>query len=174
MGGSSRRKARETDRAAAKAQEAQTKMAQELFQQSAPARAALFRQGEQFLSGNYDVTGTPMFGAGKNMLEDQFRMAQDSIIGNVPEGGGLSAALANADIGRARGLTDLTGALASDQMNRITGLASGGAVQGSNVMSQAAGVAAQRAQAAAQESAGKAQGAGSAAGRVGAAAMGKG
>lgn len=170
MGGRSS-SAKRTDASAAAAQAAQTRMAQQLFNQSAPARAMLFQQGQDFLSGDYDVTANPMYGMGKTAIEDQFANAQDYAIQNLPEGGGLSQTLAGVAGQRARSFGDLTSGIAQQQMNQITGLATGGAVQGSNVMGQAANIAAQRAQAAASNDAGKSSGAGSAAGRIGAAAV---
>jgi len=158
--------------AADQAVTAQTDIAKKLFNQSDPLRQQLFGQSDDFLSGNFDVTGTPQFAAGKNIQEQQFQRARDATIANTAEGGGLTSALTNLEGQRASGLTNLTGQLAETQQNQAVGLGTFGAVQGQTGLANSASTQAQLAAAESSANAGKASGLGQAAGAMGAAAIG--
>jgi hypothetical protein len=157
-------KSSSADQSAAQAQEAQSRLAQQLVGETTPLRRGLIGQAEDFLGGGFDVTGLPQFGAGKQMIEDQFARAQDAVIAGTPEGGGLTSALVDLNTNRAGGLAQLTGGLAQDEINRALQLATFGTAQGSQGMTQASVIAAQRANAEAQQNAAKASGLGQAAG----------
>ncbi len=150
--------------AAGLAAQAQTDLAQQLIDQSDPTRQALFDDAQGFLEGGRDVTSLPEFAAFKGSAESQFGRARDSIIANTPEGGGLTAALAQLEGQKAGNQAGFTGALASDEIQRALQLATFGAAQGSQGLSSAGFLQGQRAQAESQANAGKSQGLGQAAG----------
>ncbi len=154
------------NQAAGQAAQAQTELAQQLVSQTDPLRRDLIGQAGEFLSGGRDVTGLPEFAALKGANEAQFSRARDNIIANTPEGGGLTAALAGLEGGRASNQVGFTGALASDEVNRALGLATFGAATGSRGLSSAGFVQAQRASAESAQNAGKSQGIGSAVGAL--------
>ena len=147
--------------------QAQTDLAERIVSQSDPLREQLFGQSGDFLSGNFDVTGTPQFAAGKDVQEQQFQRARENVIAGTPEGGGLTAALTNLEGARASGLTSLTGQLAEAEQNRALQLGTFGAAQGAQGLASAGSTQAQLAAAESQANAGKAGGLGSAAGAIG-------
>jgi len=152
------------DDAAGQAAQAQAKLANQLVSETAPIRRNLIGDANQFLQGGHDVTQLPEFAAFKGSSEAQFGRARDNIIANTPEGGGLSSALGNLELGRAGNQANFTGALAGDEVNRALQLATFGTAQGSAGLAGASATAAGRAQAEAAQNAGKASGAGQAAG----------
>ena len=136
------------------------RISEDLFNQTDPLRQQLLGQSEDFVSGGSDVTQLPSFGASKDILESQFGRAQESIIANTPEGGGLTSALAGLEGDRASGLASIQAQAGEAERNRAAGLATGGAVQGQTGLGQAGGIQSQLALAQAQENAGKAGGIG--------------
>ena len=150
--------------AAGRAAEAQTRLARQLVNESSPLRRMLIQDAQQFTSGGRDVTGLPEFGAFKTTLEDQVQRARDQIIAGTPEGGALSSALADVELGRAQSLADAAGQLSAIETDRGIQLATFGAAQGSQGLGSAAATQAQRASAEAVQNAGKAQGLGQLAG----------
>ena len=157
-------KSSSADKAAGQAAKAQSALAQQLINQSNPTRQALFTDSNAFLAGNRDVTSLPEFAAIKSATESQFGRARDSVIGSTPEGGSLTAALANLEGTRANSLVQGTGALAGDEVNRAVQLATFGAAQGNSGLASAAATQAARANAEAQQNAAKSTGVGQAAG----------
>jgi hypothetical protein len=156
--------------ASADAALAQTKQAQMLLDQTNPLRQGLIQDAGEFLSGDRDVTGLPQFRALKNANEGQFAVAQDNIIANTAEGGGLTAALAANEGARASNQVAFTGDLAQQETDLAAALATGGAVQGGQGLANAGFLQSQNAQAEGAANAGKSSGAGSAAGSAAAAA----
>lgn len=154
----------EANQAAGQAAQAQTQLAQQLVSQTDPLRQELVGDAEAFLSGGRDVSGLPEFGAFKSSAEGQFGRARDAIIANTQEGGGLTAALAQLEGQRAGTQAVFEGGLAGDEINRALQLGTFGAAQGSQGLSSAGFIQAQRAAAESQSNAGKAGGLGSAAG----------
>jgi len=161
----------EANQAAGQAAQAQTTLAQQLVSQTDPLRRGLIGDATDFLSGNRDVTGLPEFAAFKGAAEGQFGRARDAIIANTPEGGALTAALAGLEGQRAGNQAAFTGDLAGNEVNRALQLGTFGAAAGSQGLSSAGFIQAQRAGAESQANAGKSQGAGSAAGSAAAAAI---
>jgi hypothetical protein len=150
---------KDAGKSADQAAQAQTRLAEQLVSETSPLRRELIGDASGFLRGR-DVTGLPEFAAGKSVLEPQFANARESIIANTPEGGGLTSALAQLEGDRARGLTQMTGSLASNEIDRALQLATFGAAQGTAGLGGAAFSQAQRAAAEAQSNAGKGQAAG--------------
>lgn len=148
------------NKAAGKAAKAQTQIAQQLIDESSPVRQQLYGQANDFLAGNRDVTSLPEYAALKSGVEGQYSRARDSIIGATPEGGALTSALVDLEMGRANTLAQGAGSIASDEVNRAAQLASFGAAQGSSGFNAAAMTQAQRAAAESQQNAGKAGGLG--------------
>ena len=147
---------------------AQTRLAERLVSQTDPLRQQLVDQSTDFVGGDFDVTGTPQFAAGKNTQEAQFARARENVIAGTPEGGGLTSALTNLEAARAGGLTDLSGQLAENEQNRALQLSTGGAALGSQGLASAGSTQAQLAAAESSANAGKAAGLGSAGGAIGA------
>ena len=166
-------KSNTADRAAGQAQREQSELAKQLFRQSDPLRKELFSQSEDFLGGGFDVSGSPVFGAGKQTIEDQFGRAREGVIAGTPEGGQLTAALAELEGARAGSLTQFTGGLAESEQNRALQLASGGTAQGASILGSAGALAQSRALAEAEQNAAKASGTGEAAGTIAAAGIAK-
>jgi hypothetical protein len=161
----------EANEAAGQAAQAQTRLAEQLVGQTDPLRRGLISDANQFLRGGRDVTGLPEFAAAKGASEAQFGVARDNIIANTPEGGALISALSNLESDRAANQVAFTGDIASNEVNRALQLGTFGAAQGSQGLSNAGFIQAQRATAESQANAGKAQGLGEAAGASAAAAI---
>ena len=166
-------KSSQADRAAGQAQLEQSELARQLFRQSDPTRRELFRQSEDFLSGDFDVSASPVFGAGKQTIEDQFGRAREGVIAGTPEGGQLTAALAELEGDRAGSLTQFTGQLAESEKNLAAQLATGGTAGGGAILGSAGQLAQSRAAAEAAENAGKSSGSGQAAGAIAASVISK-
>lgn len=166
MGKNRREERSQSNDAANRAIDSQTRLAERLVNQSDPLREQLFQQSGDFLSGDFDVTGLPQFGASKNAIEQQFGRARDSILANTPEGGGLTEALVGADVGRAGANVDLISNLGAAEMNKALQLGTFGAAQGNAGFGGAGSTAAGMAQAESSRNAGKNQGLGSAAGGI--------
>lgn len=101
----------------------------------------------------YDVTRNPVWGAGRNVIENQYDVAKQNTLSNIPRGGALVDTLADVDKGRAQALGGLAGQISQDEYNKVYGMATGAPGQAMNTMSNLAG---QQAMAASQEQAGKA------------------
>ena len=140
-------KSNSANKAAGQAAQAQAALAQQLVNQTAPVRTGLLTQAQGFLTGNRDVTSLPEYQAVRATLDPQFNRARDSIIGATPEGGALTSALSNLETDRARALTQASGQLSSDEINRALQLGTFGAAQGSQGLASAGAIQAQRAQA---------------------------
>ena len=107
------------------AQEAQIRIANQLFGESTPIRQELNQQALGFLSGDRDVTGTAGFGALKDIIESQFGRAREGVIGSTPTGGGLTPALTNLEGARASSLVQGVSALTENELNRALTLGTG-------------------------------------------------
>lgn len=150
--------------AAGAAAQAQARLAEQLVGESSPLRRGLIADANAFVSGGRDVSSLPEFAAAKSIGEAQFQRARDATIANTPEGGALTSALTGLEGDRARGFTELSGALAGDEVNRAIQMATFGAAQGSSGLGAAANAQAMRAQAEAQSNTGKGQALGTIAG----------
>lgn len=159
-------KSSSADRAAGQAAQEQTRLARELVGETSPLRRTLINDALGFATGGRDVSNLPEFAAAKSAGEAQFSRARDAIIANTPEGGALSQALAELESNRARGFTELSGALSENEVNRGVQLATFGAAQGSQGLGSAAFTQAQRASAEAQQNAAKGQATGRLAGAI--------
>ncbi len=157
-------KERSGDRAAGQAAQAQTALAQKLIGQSDPTRRLLFDQANAFLGGDFDVTGLPQFGAGKDIIESQFGRAREAVIAGTPTGGALTSALTNVEGARASSLTGLVGSLAEAEQNRALQLGTFGAAAGTQGLASAGAIQGSRAQSQAAQNAAKTEAAGTAAG----------
>ena len=147
-----------------------TKIVTELYGQTAPHREEILSSGLDFLQGNYDYSASPMWGASKAAAEDQYGLARENLMENLPTGGSLNQGLTDIAGSRARTLTDEASKIAQDEYNKIYGYATGmpsTAIQGlgtaaglENALSvagiySAAGLAGQKLNAQAIEDAGK-------------------
>ena len=104
-----------------------------LAQQTDPLRKGMISNWENMLSGDYDVTQSPMYGpvmdATKYNLGTQFNRARDNIMGSLPKGGGLQKAIADSYLQEAGQMTNLTADLTKniwqDEYSKAYGMASG-------------------------------------------------
>ena len=127
-------------------------IAQQLYQQTQPMRSDIIGRGEEFLAGGFDPSTMPTWDVGKRGIEDQYGMARENIIANMPAGGQLYDQLAQTEVNRANALGDLGAGIAQDEYNKIYGLATGTPQQS---MTTLANVGASQANMQAQQYAGK-------------------
>ena len=125
-----------------------------LFNQTDPLRQLLIGNSTNFLNGNMDVTGTPMYRALKSGTENQYSQARNSIIADSPAGGPLQKMLADLENSRAQTLAQGQGQIAQDELNRAMGLATGSTNTATNALGQASSIQQLQANADAQRSAG--------------------
>lgn len=88
---------------------------------------------------SWDWGSSPMWAPGKMAIEDQYRVAKDNILANMPSGGALYESLGDLERGRAGGYTDLTGQIGMDMWNKAYSVATGvpqTSLQGLGVASQ--------------------------------------
>jgi hypothetical protein len=112
------------DQAADTAAAAQ-EMAEQYWDATAGIRDPLIDRLAAFMDGNLDVSQSPLYDASKAAMENQYKVAQENLLANLPGGGGLSDAMVGLEASRAMGLTDLIGRLMQDEYNKAYGLASG-------------------------------------------------
>jgi len=77
------------------------------------------------LQGNYQPGSSPMYGPLREGVESQYDVAQENIMGNLPQGGALVDALANLETARASGLGNILAGLTQDDINRAFTMATG-------------------------------------------------
>ena len=135
-----------------KSSQAAARIAEALYQQTDPLRQGIIERGEQFMAGGFDPTMMPTYDIGKRGIEQQYDVARQNILGNLPEGGRMIDAMAQTEYSRANQLSNLSSAIAQDEYNKLYGLATG-APQTS--MSTLANVGASQAAMQAQTAAGK-------------------
>ena len=135
-----------------KASKTASRMAKDYYDDTDPMRQSMIGNFNDFMDGGYDVSENPVFGAGRDMIGDQYGVAKENIIGNTPRGGALTESMADLEMSRARSLTDLSAGVAGDEYNKAYGMATG-APQAA--MGTLANIGGQKAMANAQESAGK-------------------
>ena len=93
-------------------------IADQIFNLTSKLRGNYVGQLNDFSEGNFDISKNPMWSGGKSAIEDQYNVARDNVIGNMPTGGELNESLTNVDIGRAKGLTELISNIENDMMNK--------------------------------------------------------
>jgi hypothetical protein len=116
-----------------------SKIAMKMYRQTDPARQMILEQGQDFLAGDYDVSGLPTYDPAKRALEDQYQMARQNIIANLPTGGAQAAGMTDLETQRANQLSNLTANLAQDQYNKIYGTAMLTPQTSSNTLASLAG-----------------------------------
>lgn len=120
--------------------DALARIATDLYNKTDPLRTSLISRGNDFLSGNLDVTSSPMFASLKNSVDSQFRKARENTLGTTPAGGSLTAALSGLEGTRANAMTQGIGDLAKSEMDRAFGLATGILPQTTSGLGAAAGI----------------------------------
>ena len=85
----------------------------------------MIEQFGDFMEGDFDPSSTPMYGAGKYALESQYGVAKENIMENLPQGGVLLDALANAEISKAGDMATMMGGISQDVYNKAYGMATG-------------------------------------------------
>src|SRR5690606_1501115 len=136
------------------AADAQAMIAQQLFEETSPVRTSLIDASTDFLEGGGPGLSSPIFGALRSNIEDQFGVARDQIIADTPQGGALIAALAELDANRANALTQARGQATESELARAMTLATGSTGQAVSGLGQAGAIQAQIAQANADRQAG--------------------
>jgi len=101
------------------------KRSRNLFDETSPLRTGLIDRASQFLSGDLDVTSSPLFGPLKGAVESQFENARENILASSPRGGALTDALSDLDFSRASELTRGIGDIAQGELGRAFSLATG-------------------------------------------------
>ena len=96
-----------------------------LFNQTNPLRKGMISNWEDMLSGDYDMSQSPLYGAGKYNLGTQFNTARDNIMGALPAGGGLQKAIADTYTQEAGGLANIAGNSFQNEYDKAYGLAAG-------------------------------------------------
>ncbi|HEY6225407.1 MAG TPA: hypothetical protein VIW26_16610 [Gemmatimonadales bacterium] len=123
--------------------DALAKIATDLYNKTDPIRTNLIGRSNDFLSGNLDVTKSPMFGSLKSALDTQFARARDNTLARTAPGGSLVSALTNLEGDRARTMTQGVGDIADQELNRAYGFATGLLPQTTAGLGTAAGIQAQ-------------------------------
>ena len=150
--------------------EALAQIAQQLYQQTSPVRTSLINSSKDFLSGNFDPTQTPGYGAQKSAIEQQFTNARDSLIGSTPRGGALTGALSNFETQRALAESGLVSDVYNTERNQANQIGFGAPLSMStSSLANAGNIQAQIAMSNSQQNAAAKQGLGEAAGTIGAA-----
>ena len=98
-------------------------IASDYYAQTQPIQTEVFSGLESFMQGDYDVSENPAWESSKRALEDQYGVAQESILSTLPEGGVLQESLADLETERAQGLGDLAAQIALDEYNKAYGVA---------------------------------------------------
>jgi hypothetical protein len=141
-------------------------LSKKLFEQTDPLRTGLIDRSNAFVSGNMDITASPMYAGLKSAVDSQFGRARDNTIARTAAGGGLTDALVDLETGRANTMAQGTGQLASDEMNRAMGLGTGLLPIGSGGLGQAANLQGQQIAMQQQQDAQAKQGAGAGVGML--------
>ena len=131
---------------------------------ASPVTAPYSATAPATMSPMLDVTQSPMYQSVKNAAETQYGRARQDILASTPAGGALYGNLANLDLSKADLLTQQTGALAQDELNRAFSLATGMPMQAMSGLGNAGLIQAQMANQEAQRNASAKQGLGQAAG----------
>lgn len=106
-------------------------MAEGLFNQTAPLRTNFMSQAQNYLSGRLApdqmTQYKPLYATARQGLEDQYNVAKQKILENVPRGGGTFSALGNLEASRAGQVgaipAQISSNLISDLQNKIYGAA---------------------------------------------------
>lgn len=98
---------------------------------SPPTFAAAPPPDQEDQIGRLLTQNSPIFGAIKGANETQFDLARQRTLESIPAGGALTDALTDVELGRAASMTGQLGGLASDELDRALGLATGGLTQAS-------------------------------------------
>lgn len=101
-------------------------IARQIFSQVGTVRNPVFERLAAFAEGDFDPSQTAEFASGKSSIEQAFRSAERSILSQLPAGGSLEAALANAQIGRGRAIGDLGANIAKETGQQAFDVATGG------------------------------------------------
>jgi hypothetical protein len=135
-----------------KASKTASKIAKAYYKDTDPMRQTMIGNFENFLDGGYDVAQNPVWGAGRGVIEDQYDVARENVIGNMPKGGALTDQLAGVEESRASALGQLGGNVAQDEYNKLYGMSTGAPGQAMGPLAQVGG---QQAMANAQQQSGK-------------------
>jgi hypothetical protein len=100
-------------------------MAQDYWLGTAGLRSGVTNQLQKFISGNFDVTGTPVYAAGKGQAEDQYGIARQNLLSSMSSGGALNQSMGDLEGSRARTLADLASQIATDMYSKAYGEALG-------------------------------------------------
>lgn len=132
-----------------KATKLQAQLAEQLFQQSAPIRSALFGRSMDFLSGGNGMDN-PAYRALQLDVGQNFNQAKDNLISRFAPGGAMIEAMAGLEGDRASTLARGAAGIYDSELSRamnlgtgVTGLALGSLGQAGNVQAQIANANAQ-------------------------------
>jgi hypothetical protein len=95
-----------------------------------PEFASTGIEGQPIEAGGFDVTASPLFDPIFGAAQDQFNIANESVLSNLPQGGALQEALAENARRRAQTITGASADIAQQELNNLMQLVSGGTAQG--------------------------------------------
>ncbi|MHC4266541.1 MAG: hypothetical protein ACYSUK_11510, partial [Planctomycetota bacterium] len=128
------------------------KISRQMWNRAKPISTEYANRANRFMRGKLNPTASPMYASGRMGIEDQYDVARDQMISNLPVGGGLYSNLGDLEVDRANALTGLEGRIAQDDYNKAYGFATGVPQSSASSLTTLAGT---QAEAAAQETAAK-------------------
>jgi hypothetical protein len=127
-----------------------SRIAQDMYYSTEPIRQTIINRGRDFLRGRgptgapgFSITHAPAYRVVRPNIEDQYQVARENLISNVPSGGALTQALGDLESNRAQSLQQLMGNIAMDEYNKIFGLATGTAPSSATTLATIGGQQAQ-------------------------------
>ena len=129
--------------------EVQSRLAQQLFEQTDPLRRSLIGRSDAFLAGG-DVMDSPQFANMKVQTGRSFNQAKDNTIARFAPGGALIDALTGLESDRAATLSAGAAGLQEDELSRALALGTGITGQSLSALGQAGNTQAMLAQSNAQ------------------------
>ena len=101
------------------------KMAGKYWDEARPMLKKYGKRGNQFMRGDFDPTASPMYESGRLGIENQYDVAREGLISNMPAGGQLFSEMGDLGVDRASALTGLEGGIAQDEYNKAYGFLTG-------------------------------------------------
>ena len=113
------------DKGGGGASEKAAKLADKYWDYSRPVTGTYAKQAKKFMRGRFDPTQSPLYDAGRLGIEDQYGVARENILANMPTGGAMYSLLADTETNRANALTSLEAQIMEDEYNKAYGFATG-------------------------------------------------
>ena len=101
------------------------KIAKKQYKAAKPIQRRVYSGLIDFLDNGMDMSNNPVYMAGKRGIEDQYQMARQGVLEQMPAGGAMLSSLGGIEQGKAASLSDLMSQQWQDQMNKAYGVATG-------------------------------------------------